>query len=275
MIRGERNLNYRETEASLGNVPILKFEHYEQILKLRSLERESAIKKAQIGAASEGRLDKYEDAAWEYARLEEFKTTRQVIDLRHKIRKLRIIEIDETQKPELVRIGALVKLRNITEDLEETFLISGTSGNGRISTGTPLVGELLSRKQHQIVEVTTPGGSTKYKILEICWGTREYLRDYLPKYVKREIPSIEGINSKVSLEEPGVLKVSRVGDRRDLVKVLRRKSYLTDTADKIEYIITVTKEYNLIIPEVDQCKIVLDKIKNLFEQAEISYTPPF
>lgn len=276
MDKGERSLSYyKEAKGSMRNIPILKFEYYEQILKLQSLERESAIKKAQIGVAAEGRLDRYEDSAWEYARLEEFKTTRQVIDQKHEISKFRIVEIDETQKPEVIEIGTLVKLKNITEDLDETFLIAGTSENGRVSTGTLLVKELLDKRQHQTVEITTPGGPTKYNILEIRWGVKEYLRNYLPRYIQREIPSIEEINSKVSLENPDVFKVPQFGDRRDLVETLQRKSYLTGIADKIEYIMVITREYDLAIGELERCKTVLDKIKRFFERAEISYTSPF
>jgi len=276
MDRGERNLSYRrEVENSMRDTPILDFEYYEQILKLRSLDRESAIKKAQIGAAAEGRLDRYEDAAWENARLEEFKTTRQAIDQKHQISRFRIVEIDETRKLEAIEIGVLVKLRNITEDLKETFLIAGTSENGRISTSAPVGRELLGKRQHQTVEIATPSGSTKYNILEVRWGVKEYLEDYLPKYIQREVPPIEEINSEVSLEEPNVLKVPHGGDRQDLVMALQKRNYLTGIADKIEYIMTITREYDFIMGELDRCKIVLDRIKRLFDQAKIPYTSPF
>lgn len=267
--------DYKETEVSMRNSPILEFEYFEQIIKLRSLERESAIKKAQIGAAAEGRLDRYEDSAWENARLEEFKTTRQVIDQKHQISRFRIVEIDETKKLKAIEIGTLVKLKNLTEGLEETFLIAGMSGDGKISLETPLARRLMGKRENQTVEVITPGGSMKYKILEIRWGVKEYLDNYLPKYVQREIPNIEEIKTKVSLEDATVLRVPYGGSRQDLVEVLQKRSYLTGIADKIEYIMAITREYDLPIGELDRGKIILDKIKNLFDQAEISYTPPF
>jgi transcription elongation factor GreA len=278
MGRRERNLNYRrEVENSMRDTPILEFEYFEQIIKLRNLERESAIKKAQIGAAAEGRLDRYEDAAWENARLEEFKTTRQVMDLKHQLSKFRIIEIDETRKPETIKVGTLVKLRNMTENLEETFLIAGTSGDGRISTETPLAKQLIGKQEHQTVEVVIADGSMKYKILEIRWGVKEYLDNYLPKYVQREIPHIKEVNAKVALEDPTVLRVPYGGSRQDLVEVLQKKSYLTEVADKIEYIIAMVRRYSLIMPEqeLSQYRLVLDKIKRCFDQAKISYTSPF
>jgi len=257
----------------MKDIPILKFEYYEQLLKLRSLERESIIKKAQMG--DEGRLDKYEDSAWEFAQQEELGTSAQLIDLKYQISRLKIIEIDETVKPTVIQIGSFVKLKNINENTEKLYLIAGTNNEDRLSINSLLAKQLLGKKQDQTVEVITPQGFTKYFISEIQWGVREYLKKYLPKYIQKEISGVGKINLKVPLDDPEILKAPEDASRRDLVEVLQKKSYLENIADKIEYIIAVTREYHLSIPELDQCKLVLGKIKSLFEQFSIPYTSHF
>lgn len=259
----------------MKDIPILKFEYYEQLLKLRSLERENIIKKAKMGVGGEDRLDRYEDSAWEFAQQEELGASAQLIDLKYQISRLKKIEIDEIVKPIVIQIGSFVKLKNINENTEKLYLIAGTNNEDRLSINSPLAKQLLGKKQYQTVGVITPQGFTKYFISEIQWGVREYLKKYLPKYIQKEIPGVGKINLKVPLDDPEILKVPEDASRRDLVEVLQKKNYLENIADKIEYIIAITREYRLSIPELDQCKLVLGKIKSLFKQFSIPYTSHF
>lgn len=84
-----------------------------------------------------------------------------------------VLEKAEIAKPNqddgIVQVGSRVKV--IIDGREEEFLIvgelEGDPVNKKISYNAPLGKALLGRKKGEIVEVVTPFGKTKYKIVEI------------------------------------------------------------------------------------------------------------
>lgn len=77
--------------------------------------------------------------------------------------------IDPTKKPEVVMVGSTVKVDS--KQGEKKFTIVGASESnpldGFISNESPLGTAFLGRKKGEEVEVKTPVGVTKYKILDI------------------------------------------------------------------------------------------------------------
>lgn len=247
---------------------LLKFEVYEQVLKLLGLEREWDVRKAQIGAAAEGRLDRFEDAAWEYARLDEAMIRSQVAELRVDLRNCHVVEIDDSLEPEGVQIGTWVRLKILREGVEETYLISGTSGEERISIFTPLAKTLIGAKEGQRVKFETPSFTTEYEVLTISWGVKPYLKAYLPKFLAKEIPSLLEINSK-GLSELESLVHTESKSASVRVENLRQRAYLFNIINKIEYAILTADQYGISIE--DRYKAMLEMLTNNLEQAGIRY----
>ncbi|MEX2053069.1 MAG: transcription elongation factor GreA [Candidatus Paceibacterota bacterium] len=78
--------------------------------------------------------------------------------------------IGPNQKHEAVAVGATVKVKS-THHGEQKFTIVGASesnpAQGFISNESPLGTAFLGRKKNEEVEVNTPGGTVKYKIVAI------------------------------------------------------------------------------------------------------------
>jgi len=260
---------------NMEKIPILKFEYYEQVLRLKELERDVATSKARMGAIAEGRLDKYEDSAWEFAQQEEFNASSQLLNLKYQISKTKIVEINEAVKPKVVRLGVIVKLKDINKNVEKNYFIGSINNEDRLSINSPLAHQLLGKKINQEFKLTTPGGSIRYSISEIKWGLKDYLEKYLSKYIQKEITNIEKINSKISLNDPRILTVPADANRESHAEILQKKNFLNNIGNRIEYVLTMINEYDIKITESKQCKLILEKIKNLFEKSSISYSPLF
>ena len=77
--------------------------------------------------------------------------------------------IDKVRKTDTVQIGSTVEAS--TDSKTKIFTIVGSEesepASGRISNESPLGKAFLGRKVGEAVEVETPGGKVKYKIIEI------------------------------------------------------------------------------------------------------------
>jgi transcription elongation factor GreA len=82
---------------------------------------------------------------------------------------LRVAEIIEKKQSGVVEIGSKVKLKS-ENSLNEVEIVSPEGidlTNGKISYESPLGQALINRKVGETVEVKTPKGVIKYKIVEI------------------------------------------------------------------------------------------------------------
>jgi len=84
---------------------------------------------------------------------------------------LKNAEVAEDAKTGEVGIGKIVKLKDLEFDEEVTYKIVGsTEANvleGYISNESPVGAALIGKKKNAVVEVETPGGVVKYKILSV------------------------------------------------------------------------------------------------------------
>lgn len=80
-----------------------------------------------------------------------------------------IIEKEETKKSDKIQIGSVVSVES--GGFQEKFTIVGPEetniDEGRISYQSPLGQALLGKSAGKIVEIKTPSGKAKYKILKI------------------------------------------------------------------------------------------------------------
>jgi transcription elongation factor GreA len=90
--------------------------------------------------------------------------------LRQKITGSQIITVSTSQSDVIV-FGRRVKTLDLEDNLEEEFTLVGAAeaepATGKISTASPIGKNLLGKKINDVVEIKTPGGILRLKILAI------------------------------------------------------------------------------------------------------------
>ena len=107
----------------------------------------------------------YDDAKNEQAMLEH-----RIAQLEERLMAARVIEKKEISK-DVVSIGSHVKLRDVdAKETVEYHIVGSAEANPmehKLSNESPVGKAILGRKKGETVEVATPRGSLKFKILEI------------------------------------------------------------------------------------------------------------
>jgi transcription elongation factor GreA len=107
----------------------------------------------------------YDDAKNEQAMLEA-----RIAKLQERLAGARVIEKKEIAK-DVVSIGAKVRLRDVSaKQTVEYHLVGSAEANPaehKLSNESPVGKAIIGKKKGETVEVATPRGSLKYKILEI------------------------------------------------------------------------------------------------------------
>ena len=144
------------------------FEKLEKELDyLRTTKREIAEKiKVALGFG-----DLSENSEYDEAKNAQAENEGKIAELENKIRYAKIIDESEIDT-KTVQVGNIVKVHNEKIDKDATYTIAGSLGNvnlaeNKISNESPVGAALLGKKKNDIVEVKTPGGVVKYKILSI------------------------------------------------------------------------------------------------------------
>lgn len=111
-----------------------------------------------------------ENAEYDSAKNEQAHCEKKIAELKDKLSRARII--DPKQMPrDQVFIGAKVLLKDLDTDEElDYMLVSKEEANyeaGKISIESPVGRSLLQRKLNDIVEITVPAGTLRYKITKI------------------------------------------------------------------------------------------------------------
>jgi transcription elongation factor GreA len=107
----------------------------------------------------------YEDSKNEQAMLEA-----RIAKLEERLAGARVIEKREIAK-DVVSVGAKVRLRDVAAKQTVEYHIVGSAeanpAEFKLSNESPVGRAIIGHKKGETVEVTTPRGSMKYKILEI------------------------------------------------------------------------------------------------------------
>ncbi len=146
----------------------------EGCLKLsEKLDYLKSVKRREIAKAIEearGHGDLSENAEYDAAKEELTRNERNIADLQDKLSGCRIID-DEDIPRDKVYIGATVKLHDLVDNEEVDYLLVSEAEadfkSGKISITSPIGRGLLGHKEGETVEITTPAGVLRYKIIRI------------------------------------------------------------------------------------------------------------
>ena len=107
----------------------------------------------------------YDDAKNEQALLEH-----RIATLEERLRDAKVINKKDVAK-DVVSVGSKVKLRDVTAKQTVEYHIVGSAeanpAQNKLSNESPVGKAIIGHKKGETVEVTTPRGALKYKILEI------------------------------------------------------------------------------------------------------------
>jgi len=131
---------------------------------LKSVKRREVAK--QLGQAA-GFGDLTENAAYQEARESKELLERRILELEKKIEEAVIVK--KSQKSNQVRLGSTVLVESPQKRIEFKIVDPEEADplRGKISYDSPLGKNLLNKTKGSVVEVKTPGGKVKYKIIQI------------------------------------------------------------------------------------------------------------
>ena len=144
------------------------FEKLEKELDyLRTTKRAEIAEKIKVAL---GFGDLSENSEYDEAKNAQAENEGKIAELENKIRYAKIIDESEIDT-KTVQVGNIVKLYDEEFDEEVSYTIVGSTevdlAQGRISNESPIGAALMGKKKGTTVEVHTPAGIAKYKILSI------------------------------------------------------------------------------------------------------------
>lgn len=111
-----------------------------------------------------------ENAEYDAAKEAQALNEQRIAELEEKLSHARILDYENIPKDEVL-IGATVKLKDLSteEELEYTLVseLEADYAQGKISISCPVGKGLLSHREGDTVEIKTPAGVLRYKILKI------------------------------------------------------------------------------------------------------------
>jgi transcription elongation factor GreA len=111
-----------------------------------------------------------ENAEYDTAKNEQAMLEARIAKLEERLASARVIEKREISK-DVVSIGSTVRLRDVDAKQTVEYRIVGSAEANpaelKLSNESPVGKAIMGRKKGETVEVATPRGSLKYKILEI------------------------------------------------------------------------------------------------------------
>ena len=114
--------------------------------------------------------DLSENAEYDAAKDEQAKNEYDIEKLEAELKEAKVID-EKNIDTKTVNVGSTVELDNLTMKMKMTYRIVGSAEadpmQGRISNDSPIGKALIGHKAKQTVEVQTPGGMIKLKILSI------------------------------------------------------------------------------------------------------------
>jgi len=140
---------------------------------LEELEYLKTVKRRELSkAVGEARAhgDISENAEYDAAKEAQALNEKRISELEEKLGRARILDDENIPKDEVL-IGATVRLKDMTseEELEYTLVseVEADYAQSKISIASPVGQGLLGHKENEIVEIKTPAGILRYKILKI------------------------------------------------------------------------------------------------------------
>ena len=150
---------------------ILTQEGYDNLEKeLEYVKQEKRGEIAERIKVALGFGDLSENSEYDEAKNAQAENEGKIAELENKLRYAKIIDESEIDT-KTVQVGNIVKLYDEEFDEEVVYTIVGSTevdiAQGRISNESPIGAALMGKKKGATVEVHTPAGIAKYKILSI------------------------------------------------------------------------------------------------------------
>ena len=141
----------------------------EELRRLKAIERPAVIR-AIAEARDHGDLS--ENAEYHAARERQSFIEGRVMELEDKISRAEVIDASKLSG-KVIKFGATVTLADEDTDEENTYQIVGQDESdikaGLLSISSPLARALIGKTVGDAVEVTTPGGSKSYEIVNVAY----------------------------------------------------------------------------------------------------------
>ncbi len=154
-----------EKKVVLTNEGFQKFE--KELEELKSVKRKEVAAKIKV-ALSFGDLS--ENSEYDEAKNEQAMIEARIVQLETMLRNVQVINELEIST-DVINIGSVVSIKELDGDEIETYHIVGSSEanplDGKISDESPIGKALISHKTGDIVDVETPSGLIKFKIISI------------------------------------------------------------------------------------------------------------
>lgn len=137
--------------------------------------RTSTERPAIIAAISEARAhgDLSENAEYHAAKESQSHNEGRIAEIEDQLSRAEVIDVTKLSGT-TVKFGATVKLIDEDSEEEKVYQIVGEAEadvkNGRISISSPIARALIGKGAGDTVEVTAPGGSHSYEILDVRFG---------------------------------------------------------------------------------------------------------
>ncbi len=143
-----------------------KYKELEKELKYLETEKRQEIAKRLKEAKELGDLS--ENSEYTQAREDEEALERRIVKIKQILTEAEIIK-DKKRSKGMVEVGSTIKVQ-IGKDKKQYTIVGSEEANvlkGLISNDSPLGKAFLGRKKGDEVEVKTPSGKRKYKIIDI------------------------------------------------------------------------------------------------------------
>lgn len=159
-------------EAKIYEMTFEGIKKLEDELELRKVESRSEIAERIKQALSFGDIS--ENSEYDDAKNAQGENEARIIEIENILKHSKVIEDDEISKTK-VKIGAVVKIRDEETGVESIYtLVSSKEANmfeNKISTDSPVGNAILGKSKNQVVDVKTPSGTLKYRIVKISKPT--------------------------------------------------------------------------------------------------------
>ncbi len=140
----------------------------EELQRLKTIERPRII-----DAIAEARAhgDLKENAEYHAAREQQSFVEGRILEIEGKLSNAQIIDVTQIQNTNKVIFGTTVTLVNVNTEEKVTYQIVGDDEADikahKISISAPIARALIGKLVEDVVEVTTPEGTTEYEIISV------------------------------------------------------------------------------------------------------------
>ncbi|MBO6824795.1 MAG: transcription elongation factor GreA [Sneathiella sp.] len=154
----------------MERIPITATGHAKLEAELKDLKSNARPQVIQEIATARDHGDLSENAEYDAAKEKQSHIEGRIAELEDKLGRCEVIDV-AAMSGRNIKFGATVLLVDEDTDEEITYQIVGDDESnieeGRIAISAPLSRALINKEQGDSIEVTTPGGSKAYEILDV------------------------------------------------------------------------------------------------------------